>query len=1291
MRSLHPPSVARQPCTVGAQPFAVRHHRHRTLLLAILGCLCSAIPLSGSEEPLATVVHLDPAHLPGLQAGATQAGVRLAAAPDALSAFGGRILCWEARSDGEITAAIAQRIGQFVQAGGGLLISLDAKPGTGLMHLGFALPTTAWNVAFPTSVAGGPGCRVAVASADRDFFPLDLVGLSMPFCAGIRPVSAVERGQGRYEIFARTIPKIDIAVPAGNTFWTRPLLNRDWRIRLSADDLSATPLVLTGRYGAGRVAVLASSCAGIDADARAAGMWHAVFSWLVAGAPAASTPPAGVRIGAIHRDEQAHALAVTLENPGQAAQTVQLVARICTWERAFVGDELREAVVPPGGSLSISVPLPHPGTTGYQALAARDAYVVRLGILSGDGATLLAERSVPVDLRPRIGIQVSTDDVAGIPYPFHAPGPGTMQFSHRMGTPLQAYAYKPGQPGTITVTIGNDAGDLTPLALIADETAPDNPSLLALGHEGAFAEKSPIDGVQATGCWIGKPEHENLLSFTFPTPMMIAGVTLIGDAIDVRLFPAHNPGRAAIELDGRQVATLDDLDRRFIAEHGRVRLSWAAAPATTLRVRLPWVPLVADAAKSHRREPWLAGIEISGMAGDRPAAPAAGTLTVTLQDVLSGELVSLPPMEASVPPGGQGSFTVAFTAPAQGAGVRFLRISASFAAASAATVAMVIDPPHPLAGLEQLVPNEAPNLGFIVTRGFRNLFGIGTGTREIREGWGQPDDLVWAYSRQLKQIGRNARTEATRLYVTESDLRHYSTPWRDFPNGEPVYDLGIPGMVERMSRQASWASSPIAILNHSDRWDSGPQMSGLHGWQDFVEFDQHLRALGKPGLQGKTREQLASEIHAQHEADWQAWQLDAYLHSLRAMREAFAKQGKKLVLRSQGIPLVPSAYEAELSATIRGMSDDETWGMQDGNLALSTGRQMAVMAFNPSFALSTLLQWGYDSPMCNPIWHSPVGTTEPSRRHYYDRAWRAKIDRNGVYQSMHSYGYNLNAGFSYTMTANDWQEYWRVEERHSLLAPEAPLGVGLVLSSARRDDPAHVAFSGGGEVTETLSELPLLENLYRRLQDLGLSIPFSANAGSLSRWTGTSPLILLNLCDFSEAELMAVQAALARGVHVVAFQGDAELSAHAAALFGVHADGSRASALALGDCNGHAITASEHAVLVAGSAANLTPQQAQGLLGVVAPILDPPLRFPSGIGGYGFTMGTQEFVVVEEWTEVGRQVAIQLRARPGARSAHACDVNDHRALEVVRTGDSWTITVPLRPADAALVCLEEGP
>jgi hypothetical protein len=841
------------------------------------------------------------------------------------------------------------------------------------------------------------------------------------------------------------------------------------------------------------------------------------------------------------------------------------------------------------------------------------------------------------------------------------------------------------------VRIGNGALNIAPLSLVRDDTTPDNPTTAALTDEAAFAEKGPIDGVQAVGCWIGKAEHENVLSFTFPAPVWISGVTLVGDHIDIRGFLNHNPGAVAIELDGRVVVAADDLDHRFLSEHGRVHLDCAPAKATTVRVRLPWSATVSDAAKSHRREPWLAEIEIEGSAVATPPAAAVGTVQVVLHDALSGESLALPVQATTVPPLGQAVLQLPFTAPASAHGVRALQVTASFAAANATTEILVIDPPHPLTALERLAPPDAPNLGFIVTRGFRNLFPIGTGTRETREGWGQPDDLVWAYSHQLKQIGRNARTTAARLYVSESDMRHYSTPWRDFPDGEGVYDVGTPALVERMSREASWAGSPIALLNHSDRWDSGPQVSALHGWQDFVAFDEHLRAIGKTGLTGRTREQIAAEIHAEHESAWQAWQLEQYLHSLRLLREAFAAAGKKLVLRSQGIPLVPAAYEAEVSATIRGMSDDETWGMQDGSLALSTGRQLAILAFNPSFALSTLLQWGYDSPMSNPIWHSPVGTTEPSRRHYYDRAWRAIVDRSGTYRSMHTYGYNLNAGFSYTMTANDWREYWRVEERHSLLSPEAPLGAGLVMSTARRSQPAHVAFSGGGEVTETLSELPLFENTYRRLQDCGVSIPFSANAGVLGSWTGSAPLILPNLCDFSEAETVAVHDLLARDVPAIAFQGDAPLAPMAATAFGVHADGSRDAGSARGQVGAHSVTAKDHAVLISGSAAGMTPQEAHALVALLDAELAAPLRFPAGTSGYGFTMGAQAFVVIEEWSEAGREVEVRVRARSGAESARACDLNDHLPLAVTRNGPDWVIRVPLRPADAAVVCLEEAP
>jgi hypothetical protein len=1249
---------------------------------------------SAAEMPQASLVHLDPTQLPGLQAGATQAGVGLVArtaTPDLSTTMVGNILCWEARADGELTLPQAQAMGHLVEAGGGLLITVDLKPGTGLMHLGFMLPTTAWNVGFPTSVAGGLSCAVTVQSYDREFFTQPVEGLTMPFCVGIRPVSAVERGQGRYEIFKRTIPKIDITVPAGNVFWTRPLLNRDWRIRLRADDLSATPLLLTGRYGAGRVAVMASSCAGIDAQPQSPAFWKAVFSWLKVGTPREATPPPSIRIAATSADPHGHALQVTLENSGAAIQHIELVSRICSWERAIIADDVQDLAIPANGSLQATVPLPHPGATTYQALDARDAFVVRLGVLSHGGEANLAERTVAVDLRPALLMHVSSDDVSAIAYPYPAPGPQSLQFTHRMGTALESYAYKPGQAGTFTVSIGNGSANLAPLATVHDETTPDNPTTEALTDESAFAEKGPIDGVQAHGCWIGKADHDNQISFTFPVPTLLSAVTLVGDHIDIRGFLTHNPAAAVIELDGQKVAAADDLDHRFLAEHGRVRLSFTPVTATTVRLRLPWVATLTDAAKSRRREPWLAEVEIDGSSGSSAPASASGMVQVSLHDALSGETVTLPGQPVSVPPLGWHSVSFPFTAPPGGQGVRIVRVTATFNDLTASTKVMVLDPRHPLAALEELVPPDAPNLGFIVTRGFRNLFSNGTGTRETIDGWGQPDDLVWAYSHQLKQIGKNARTEATRLYVSESDMRHYSTPWRDFPDGIPVYDLGIPGLLEHMSREKSWTASHIAILNHSDRWDSGPQISALHGWQDFVEFDQHLRALGKTGLKGRTREQLATEIHAEHESDWQSWQLDNYLHSLRLLRETFAKAGKQLILRSQGIPLVPAAYEAEIAATIRGMSDDETWGMQDGSVTLSTGRQLAILAFNPSFALSTLLQWGYDSPMCNPIWHSPVGTTEPSRRHYYDRAWRAIVDRSGSYRSMHSYGYNLNAGFSYTMTANDWLEFWRVEERHSLLSPEAPLGVGLVMSTARRSDPAHVAFSGGGEVTETLSELPLFENAYRRFQDQGISIPFSANAGILAKWKGSTPLILLNLCDFSDEEITAVHDLLVRGVHLVAFQGDRTLTAAAATAFGVHADGSPDSARSLSRDETHAITAHDNAVLISGSAAGLSPQQVKALLAIIEPILDSPLHFPAGTSGYGFIMGSQQFLVVEDWREEGRVVDVRLHARPGAMSASACDLNDHLPLTVTRTGADWTIQVPLRPADAALICVEERP
>ena len=107
--------------------------------------------------------------------------------------------------------------------------------------------------------------------------------------------------------------------------------------------------------------------------------------------------------------------------------------------------------------------------------------------------------------------------------------------------------------------------------------------------------------------------------------------------------------------------------------------------------------------------------------------------------------------------------------------------------------------------------------------------------------------------------------------------------------------------------------------------------------------------------------------------------------------------------------------------------------------------------------------WGYDSTTLNNfVWYSPVGTTEASRRHWYDSAWRGIVDENGTYSSSFAYGFGNNGGEAWNMALNDYQQAWNAAERFSLLYPDAPLGAGLVVNSSPVDSPSSTLFNGGG-------------------------------------------------------------------------------------------------------------------------------------------------------------------------------------------------------------------------------------
>ena len=74
------------------------------------------------------------------------------------------------------------------------------------------------------------------------------------------------------------------------------------------------------------------------------------------------------------------------------------------------------------------------------------------------------------------------------------------------------------------------------------------------------------------------------------------------------------------------------------------------------------------------------------------------------------------------------------------------------------------------------------------------------------------------------------------------------------------------------------------------------------------------------------------------------------------------------------------------------MNDDTTWGMWQENVVVSTGKQMAVLAFNPDLAFFRNFVPGFDGYVLNTDFNSAL-TTESTRRHYFDPGWAVHCPR----------------------------------------------------------------------------------------------------------------------------------------------------------------------------------------------------------------------------------------------------------------------------------------------------------
>jgi hypothetical protein len=807
--------------------------------------------------------------------------------------------------------------------------------------------------------------------------------------------------------------------------------------------------------------------------------------------------------------------------------------------------------------------------------------------------------------------------------------------------------------------------------------------------------KKPADDVFGYGTWTGKIGTENILKFTFPRPVLLTAIVLNGNPTSVGVLQARNPEAVSIECDGKEIAREDHLDPRFVSELGLVRLTFPPVHGQVIRIHLPWIGTAID--RKPRTAPELGGVIVEGSVVDFPPSQK-GTVTLTLRDSLSGAEMPVGQQEVTVDSGATQIVPFSVVLPTSPT-TAFYQLKAVFQGQEKAVPILAITPTKTLLSMSQIHPANAMLLAFTVTGGFRNASDIGTGTQELGGGWEQPDDLVWAYSRGLKQVNAGRAMPANSLFVLNDTIGHYGNPWTSFRNGQMFFAVAAPHFVELLKhRGGAWTANDHVFLLFGDRWDSGPSLNNMFTWQDLVGFDQYLRSQGKPGLKGQTLTELSREIYSDYNGLWQNWQMTRYVQNVETIRQTFAAEGKTVVIWGQGIPLASAGPGKIVAQTVRGMTDDNTWGMANEDVPKTTARQLAYMAFDPWWALGTNFVWGYNSSILNNShWHAPVGTTEPSRRYQSDRAWRATIDGDGNYRSMFTYGYSVNAGASYTMNRNDWQENWLTQERNSLIYPDGPIGAGLIIGTAAMDNPDTALFSGGG-MGDSPAQLVVdkLTPVFAKLVHAGLSIPFMASVSSVSRWKGHAPLIIADLSTLNDAEIGALKNLVDAGTHLAAFQGAGPVSAAAQALFGVHPDGTSDGGEVVGQINKPATT--DKLSVIAHGATLFIPGDANDVdadgMRVLAPLLSSnlnlPVQLPEGPAGYGFTDGNLSFIVVEDWLDQGRNVTIRLHAGAG-KSAQAVNVNDHQSLQVHRDKDDWVIDLPLRSGDGAVIALSESP
>lgn len=718
------------------------------------------------------------------------------------------------------------------------------------------------------------------------------------------------------------------------------------------------------------------------------------------------------------------------------------------------------------------------------------------------------------------------------------------------GVTSRRYVYRPGTAPKVTLRLRNRFNNIAPLAEASDIAWPENPSARGL-NDMAFTHSSVRGRLPIHAVWCGRSAAEQRVALKWPEPATVAGVRLTGFG-SFRHWDRSNPRRFTLSADGRTL--LSEADAEYAPSASEERAFFERIFDAPARVAGPLVLAVTGLDAHAKREPKCDGVpgsnaalaewEAWGWCGEADAAakkPAELTLTAVRVELETGKRTRerVPAAKVRLAFCSEKKVEMALT-PLGGFGpVRWIFTLTDDAGEVVARENFdCLFVPAEGNKIRPKIGADTAEIGLLCTPGWRNTDSFGIGMNRWCAGWGGPNDQNWAASLDMMEYGADARDDPARMFATPARPCHYTNPWRRFPNGRFSWNWVAERLLAKLAPDGELGAKGVRNLHvvGSDRWNGVP-VNASFAWDDFVRFDQWLKAKGKPGLEARSRTAIAREIRERRGDDWQRFEMETYARLMDATERAFAAKGRGFKFETHGaFPYCGGALGARLAKTHRGVGTDVFWILERQDLWRSLGARFAPVAVNPDLESGAYDQWGWVNSEQNEFWFSSSGDDATARRQWYATYFLGRVTSKGAFRPFHEFGYGQQGTHGVRYTAKDHAARCRVHGFASEVRPEAAAGFGVVVSwkgQERRMGPKTSRMGFGLYPADGEPDAAdMFRDVYAGLVREGVPVSFVTSADALAEWKGASPLILVDGANWSKGELAAADAAERRGVKV---------------------------------------------------------------------------------------------------------------------------------------------------------------